>query len=232
MFAAAGSPPGEQLRRAPGAGAGDGSACAVAAEDDAESVSGRVSEHAEADLALTGYASRVQGQQVQLRLVGVTHAIVHVRLPGWAGSGRRGGIHSVTCGKASCRRPGSAPMTNEASAAPTVTDLAHRTVGRESGRRAARGSAAAGRARLRLGSQTRRCRAAAGPAEDGPMRVRIMAATVACLGVIGVSDCGSSVQSCGVGDYGSTGQRGLPRRGKRSDRCSPPTSSGCRWMAG
>lgn len=50
------------------------------------------------------------------------------------------------------------------------------------------------------------------------MRLRTAAAVVACLGVLGVGGCGGSVQSCGVGDYGPGGQRGLasPRQALRS----------------
>ena len=50
------------------------------------------------------------------------------------------------------------------------------------------------------------------------MRVRTMAAAVASIGVLGVSGCGGSAQSCGVGDYGPAGQRGFatPRQTLRS----------------
>jgi hypothetical protein len=47
------------------------------------------------------------------------------------------------------------------------------------------------------------------------MRVRTMAAEVACLGVLAVSGCGNSVQSCRVGDYGSAGQHGFAHRARR-----------------
>ncbi len=66
------------------------------------------------------------------------------------------------------------------------------------------------------------------------MGVCAMAAAVACLGAIGVSGCGSSVPSCGVGDYGPAGQRGfaMPRQALRSElaiRQQWPSSGG--WVA-
>jgi hypothetical protein len=50
------------------------------------------------------------------------------------------------------------------------------------------------------------------------MRVRVIAAVAACMGVLGVSGCGNSVHSCGIGDYGPAGQRGFagPRQVLRS----------------
>jgi hypothetical protein len=41
------------------------------------------------------------------------------------------------------------------------------------------------------------------------MRVRTIAAVAVSVGVLGVSGCGNSVHSCGVGDYKPTGQRGF-----------------------
>lgn len=66
----------------------------------------------------------------------------------------------------------------------------------------------------------------------GVMPVRTAAAAVACLGVLGVSGCGGSVQSCGTGDYGARVRVALRRLGRHSDMCSPPTRGGCRCIAG
>ena len=63
------------------------------------------------------------------------------------------------------------------------------------------------------------------------MRVRTIAAVVACLVVLGVSGCGNSVHSCGVGDYGPTGQRGfaMPRQVLRSVLAVYPSLSPDGW---
>jgi hypothetical protein len=64
------------------------------------------------------------------------------------------------------------------------------------------------------------------------MRVRTMATAVAGLGVLGVTGCGNSVQSCGW-DYGSAGQQGLanPRQVLRSVLAADPWLSQDGWVA-
>jgi hypothetical protein len=61
--------------------------------------------------------------------------------------------------------------------------------------------------------------------------VRTIAAVVVSVGVLGVSGCGNSVRSCGVGDYGPTGQRGFatPRQVLRSALAANPSLSQDGW---
>jgi hypothetical protein len=63
------------------------------------------------------------------------------------------------------------------------------------------------------------------------MRVLTIAAVAVCVGVLGVSGCGNSVHSCGVGDYGPTGQRGfaMPRQVLRSVLAAYPSLSQDGW---
>ena len=65
------------------------------------------------------------------------------------------------------------------------------------------------------------------------MRVRTMAAAAACLGVLGVSGCGHSVHSCGVGDHGPAAQHGFakPRQVLRSVLAADPWLSQDGWVA-
>jgi hypothetical protein len=65
------------------------------------------------------------------------------------------------------------------------------------------------------------------------MGMRTMAAAAACLGVLGVSGCGNSVHSCGVGDYGPVGQHGFakPRQVLRSVLAVDPWLSQDGWVA-
>jgi hypothetical protein len=56
------------------------------------------------------------------------------------------------------------------------------------------------------------------------MRARTTAAVIACLGVLGVSGCSSSGQSCGVEDNGAVGVYGFatPRQALRSVLATHP----------
>jgi hypothetical protein len=65
------------------------------------------------------------------------------------------------------------------------------------------------------------------------MWLRSIAAVAASVGVLGVSGCGYSVRSCGVGDYKPTGQRGYatPQRVLRSALAANPSLSPDGWRA-
>jgi hypothetical protein len=65
------------------------------------------------------------------------------------------------------------------------------------------------------------------------MRVRTMAIVAACLGVLGVSGCGNSVQSCGAEVYGPVGQHGFakPRQVLRFVLAADPWLSQDGWAA-
>ena len=70
---------------------GDGSACAVATEDDAEWVSDRVNEDPEACLVLTWRTSSTKGQEFLLGLIRVVHTNIEMQLLGkrWIRPARR-----------------------------------------------------------------------------------------------------------------------------------------------
>ena len=65
-----------------------------------------VSKDPGAGLPFTGDTSGIKVEESLLGLVGIGHANVEMQLPGYAGSGQRGGTHSVTRWKLSSPRPG------------------------------------------------------------------------------------------------------------------------------
>ena len=90
------------------------SACAVAAEDDAEGMADGADEDPQARFAFTRTRVAPKGEQFLAGPVSIADADVQVHLLGWAGSGHRGRTQAAPCWKASWSWPGPEPMTTPA----------------------------------------------------------------------------------------------------------------------
>ncbi|SCX93930.1 hypothetical protein SAMN02745898_101324 [Streptomyces sp. 136MFCol5.1] len=83
----------------------------TAAEHQAERVAHRVREDPVAPFPLTRKTPGSQCQNCALRSVGILHADVQMHLLRVLRIGQTGGLQWSVCWKASCREPGSVPIT-------------------------------------------------------------------------------------------------------------------------